>query len=167
MKLKVGVVLKAQGIKGELKTSCLLDDPKMLLRAKKLYLGANAHEVQKIRTDGTFLFVAFSDVTDRNTAETYRSWDVFCDKEDVKLQNDRYFVQDIIGCRVVLDDGTTVGEIVDVLQYGAADVYVCKAQGCEVSFPALLDLLLSVDVDEKKIVLNAKRFAEVSVTNEN
>ncbi len=166
MKLKVGQVLKAQGIKGELKISCFLDSPQMLVGIKKLYLGNNVHSVVKIRHDGTFVFALLDGISDRNVAETYRGWDVFCEKCDVHLQNDRFFVQDIIGCRVVLDDGTTVGEVTDVLQYGAADVYVCKGEKCEISFPVLKDLLVSVRVEEKKIVLNAKRFSEVSVSDE-
>lgn len=159
--------MKAQGIKGELKISCFLDSPKMLVGIKKLYLGNNVHSVVKIRTDGTFVFALLDGISDRNVAETYRGWDVFCEKSDVHLQNDRFFVQDVIGCRVVLDDGNTVGEVTDVLQYGAADVYVCNGENCEISFPALKDLLVSVSIEEKKIVLNAKRFAEVSVTDEN
>lgn len=167
MKLKVGQVLKAQGIKGELKVSCLLDDPKMLLHVKQLYLCNNLHQVAKIRSDGTFFFVQFDDISDRNSAETYRGWDVFCEKSALQLQRDRYFVEDIIGCRVVLNDGKTVGEVVDVLQYGAADVYVCSSPKGETSFPVLKDLLISVSTEEKKIVLDSKRFGEVSVTDEN
>ncbi len=166
MKLKVGQVLKAQGIRGELKLSCFLDSPQMLVGIKKLYLGNNPHSVVKIRTDGTFVFVQLENIADRNVAETYRGWDVFCEKSDVHLQNDRFFVQDIIGCRVVLDNGVTVGEVTDVLQYGAADVYVCQGEKCEISFPALKDLLLSVSIEDKKILLDAKRFEEVSVTDE-
>ncbi len=166
MNIKVGKVLKAQGIKGELKLSCLLDSPKMLMQVKQLYLSNNLHNVSKIRSDGTFVFVQFSDILDRNTAELYRGWDVYCEKSLLQLPNGSYFVDDVIGCRVVLNDGNDVGEVVDILQYGAADVYVCKGKMGEVSFPALKDLLISVDVDEKKIVLDKNRFEEVYVVNE-
>lgn len=167
MKLKVGQVVKAQGIKGEMKVVCFLDSANLLKDVKEIYLQSNLHKVSKLRADGAFFYLLLEDVSDRNAAESFRGWEVFCNKTDVRLEQGRFFVEDVLGCRVVLDDGTAVGEVTEVLQYGAADVYVCKnAVGGEVSFPALKDLLVSVDTDLKKIVLSAKRFGEVSVTNE-
>ena len=93
MKIEVGKVLKAQGIKGELKLSCFLDDPKMLLSIKKLYLGIQLHYVQSVRVNGQFCYVLFKDIADRNTAETYQNKAVFADKEDVKLEDGRYYVE--------------------------------------------------------------------------
>lgn len=165
MKLKVGRVLKAHGIKGEIKAICLLDDPSMLQDVKQLYLNNNLHKVESFRADGNFFFVRFCDVSDRNAAENFRDWDIFCDKDAVTLPSDRYFVDDIVGCRVTLDDGRYVGEVCSVLQYGAADVYVCKSEKGEVSFPVLKDLVLSVDVETKQIKLYAKRFSEVALDN--
>lgn len=163
MKLKIGRVLKAQGIKGEIKAICLLDDAAMLQDVKKLYLNNNPHTVESFRAAGNFFYVRFSGISDRNAAENLRGFDIFCDKEIVSLPNDRYFVEDIVGCRVTLDDGRYVGEVCDVLQYGAADVYVCKSEKGEVSFPVLKDLVISVNVQLKQVKLVAKRFAEVAL----
>ena len=163
MKLKVGRVLKAQGIKGEMKAICLLDNASMLQDVKQLYLNDNLHVVASFRASGNFFFVHFCDVMDRNTAETYRDCDIYCYKELLTLPDGRYFVEDILGCGVYLDDGQFVGEVTNVLQYGAADVYVCKSQKGEVSFPVLKDLVLSVNVSTKIIKLSAKRFHEVAL----
>ena len=108
----------------------------------------------------------FEEVTDRNAAENLRGWDILCEKSDLHLDTGRFFVEDVVGCRVTLEDGTLVGEVCDVLQYGAADVYGCKNGDKEVSFPFLKDLVLSVNTDSKSIVLFAKRFEEVAVYNE-
>ena len=159
--------MKAQGIKGELKISCLLDNAEMLKNIKQLYIGNSVHSVQKIRADGSFFYASLTDVTDRNTAENYRGWDVYCEKEDVSLPKDRFFISDVLGCKVTLSDGTQVGEVVDILQYGAADVYVVKGTEGEISFPMLKDLIVSINVETKSIVLVAERFKEVSVINEN
>ncbi|MCM1289258.1 MAG: ribosome maturation factor RimM [Corallococcus sp.] len=167
MKLLVGRILKAQGIKGELKISCLLDNAEMLKNTKKFYIGSNVYTAEKIRADGSVFYATFSEINDRNAAENYRGWEVYCDKEEVSLPNDRYFISDILGCKVTLSDGTQIGEIIDVLQYGAADVYVVKNATGEVSFPMLKDLIVSVNVQTKSIVLVAERFKEVSVVNEN
>lgn len=166
MKLLVGRILKAQGIKGEIKLSCFLDSAEMLKNIKQFYIGNRIHNVEKFRADGSFCYARFTDITDRNTAENYRGWDVYCEKEDVVLPKDRFFVSDVLGCKVTLSDGTSIGEVIDVLQYGAADVYVVKSALGEVSFPMLKDLIVSVNVQAKNIVLSAERFKEVSVVNE-
>lgn len=166
MKLLVGRILKAQGIKGELKLTCMLDNSEMLKNVKQFYIGNCVHNVERMRCDGSFLYVTFSDITDRNTAENYRGWDVYCEKDAVALPNDRYFIGDILGCKVTLSDGTPIGEVIDILQYGAADVYVVKGAMGEVSFPMLKDLIVSVNVQSKSIVLAEKRFKEVSIVNE-
>lgn len=163
MKIKVGKVLKAQGIKGEVKVACLLDDSQMLKHVKKMYVNNSLFSVAKLRCDGNFFFVRFNEIADRNSAENLRDWELFCNKEDLHLDSERYFIDDVLGCRVVLDNGKTVGEVVEVLQYGAADVYVCKNGEKEVSFPFLKDLAVSVNVETKSIVLSAKRFVEVAL----
>ncbi len=170
MKLLVGKVLKAQGIKGELKVSCELDTPRLLLGVKKLYLQNNPHAVVKLRVDGSFFYVLLDGIGDRNTAENYKGWNIYCEKTDLHLQDGRYFIEDIVGCFVSLENGTQVGKVAEVLQYGSADVYVCEYEKdgriAEVSFPALKDLVISINVDTRQIVLNSQRFAEVAVYDE-
>ena len=166
MKMEVGKVLKAQGIKGEVKISCLLDSPTLLKKIKTMYLGVATYNVEKMRCDDKFCYVLFKEVADRNQAELLRNKSVFVNKEDIVLDEGRYFIEDLVGCNVVLDDGMQIGKVEDVLQYGAADVIVCQGEKCEISFPFLKDLPVSIDVAKGEIVLLAKRFAEVAVYNE-
>lgn len=46
--------------------------------------------------------------------------------DDLLTENEYYF-HEIIGCAVVSEDGETIGEIKDILQTGANDVWVVKA----------------------------------------
>ncbi|MCH5156993.1 MAG: 16S rRNA processing protein RimM [Clostridiales bacterium] len=163
MKLEIGKVLKAQGIKGEIKISCYLDDAAMLKGTKQLYIGSNTYTVEKLRPDGAFCYVQLSGITDRNMAEALRNWSVYADKEYITVPQDRYFIADLIGCNVTLDDGTKVGVVKDVLQYGAADVFVCSDGEKEVSFPFLKDLVVQVNVEHKTVVVNKIRFGQVAV----
>lgn len=163
MKIEIGKILKAQGIKGEVKIGCYLDDSAMLKNVKQMYVGTKSYAVEKIRCDGEFCYVLLQGISDRNAAESLRNWTVYADKECVALQKDRYFISDLLDCKVLLDSGEIVGVVGDVLQYGAADVFVCDNNGQTVSFPYLKDVVLSVNVDSKLITLNAKRFSEVAV----
>lgn len=163
MKIEIGKVLKAQGIKGEIKLACFVDDAAMLKGVKQVYIGTTTYAVGHIRCDGAFCYILLDGVKDRNTAELLRNWTVYADKENVILPKNRYFIDDLLGCRVSTNEGVSVGEVTSVLQYGAADVFVCKADKGEVSFPFLNDLVLNVNVERKAITVDAKRFGEVAV----
>lgn len=162
MKIEIGKITKAQGIKGEVKLLCYVDDAQMLKTVKTVYIGQNSYKVLKCRPDGNFCYLLLDGIADRNTAESMREWTVFADKESVQLDEGRYFIEDLIGCNVILSNGNAVGKVVDILQYGAADVYVCQGQH-NVSFPFLKDLVLTIDVTKQLITLDEKRFEEVCV----
>lgn len=160
--IKIGKILKAQGIKGEVKVSCLLDDSAMLADVKHMYINDKPFTVKQFRSDGKFFYVRFAEVADRNAAENLRDWTLFCHKSQLPLPEQRYFVEDVVGCNVVLSDGTIVGSVAQVLQYGAADVFVCNGSK-QVSFPFLKDLVVSVDIANRRIVVDKQRFAEVAL----
>lgn len=162
MKIEVGKVLKAQGIKGELKVGCSLDDASMLKNVKQLYLGIKSYPVVCMRCNGNVFYVLLQGIADRNAAESVRGCAVFADKDAVNIAEDRYFVDDLVGCRVICD-GVTLGEVDEVLQYGAADVFVCKTEGKGFSFPFLKDVVDEVNIDCKRITVEKKRFEEVVV----
>ena len=61
--------------------------------------------------------------------------------------------------------GDDIGELVDVLQYGSADVYVVKTEDGTVSFPALAATVREVDAEEGRIVLDDAMFARTAVYN--
>ena len=163
MRIEIGKVLKAQGIKGEVKLACFVDDAAMLKTVKQVYIGSKTYSVAHFRADGAFCYFLLDGVADRNAAETLRNWTVYADKESVTVADDRYFIDDLVGCAVNLDSGEKIGIVKEVLQNGAADVFVCDGKDGEVLFPFLKDLIVSVNVDSKQITLDGKRFGEVAV----
>ncbi|MDE7454458.1 MAG: ribosome maturation factor RimM, partial [Clostridia bacterium] len=156
-------LLKAQGIKGEVKLAWFGDDSSMRKTVKQMYIGTKTYAVQKIRCDGAFCYVLLDGVADRNAAEALRNWTVYADKENVNVPKNRYFIADLLDCVVFTSDGKAVGTVKDILQYGSADVFVCDDNGVSVSFPFLNDLVLSVNIASKNIVVDARRFDEVAV----
>ena len=163
MRIEIGKVLKAQGIKGEVKLACYVDDSSMLKNVKQVYIGSKTYAVTHFRADGAFCYFLLSGVSDRNAAEALRNWTVYADKESVAVDEDRYFIDDLVGCVVSLDNGKIVGTVKEILQNGAADVFVCDSDNGEVLFPFLKDLVVSVNIDAKQITLDSKRFGEVAV----
>ena len=90
-------------------------------------------------------------VDTRNSAEELRDIDIVIGEGDLrKLEDDRFYVFDIVGLKVVTDDGREQGTVTEVLQGGANDVYVTSTGLC---IPALKDVVAQVDLKGGKLVI--------------
>ena len=70
---------------------------------------------------------------------------------------------DLIGCNVILEDGTVLGEVKHFDRFGANDVATVKdIYGKEFMFPFLKEVLVEVNIEKKYIMVNSK-FDEVRV----
>lgn len=168
--LRIGLVVKPQGVRGELKVQPLTDDPGRFAALQSIYLegkgGMAPHAVTSVsvREDGVYL--KMEGISDRNQAELLRGCYLCVDREHaVKLPEGRYFICDLIGCRVLDSGGRELGVLSDILQHGAADVYVVSGER-PFMVPALKKLLCEVDVQNKRIVLDASVLEEVAVWDE-
>ena len=63
------------------------------------------------------------------------------------VYEDEYYIADLLGMKVVLEDGTDYGTLKDVMQTGANDVYVIKGDDKEYLVPAIADVVVSTDID--------------------
>ena len=70
-------------------------------------------------------------------------------RDDLELDDDTYFIQDLIGLEVRDADTSEVyGTITDVMQTGANDVYVINGMGREYLVPAIADVVVSTNIDD-------------------
>ena len=76
------------------------------------------------------------------------------------LPENRYFISDVIGCSLYLSSGKKIGEITDIVSGNVDYYYITTAEGNAV-FPLIKDLLVSIDVENKKVVIDAHKFTEV------
>jgi 16S rRNA processing protein RimM len=59
----------------------------------------------------------------------------------------------LVGCSVVTDRGRSLGEVREVIHTPANDVWLAGAGSLEVLIPALRDVVESVDVASRRIVV--------------
>jgi 16S rRNA processing protein RimM len=80
----------------------------------------------------------------------------------VELPDDMFYIFELVGCRIYSDTGNSLlGEIVDVEQYPANDVYVIKTvEDKTIRFPAVKQFVKSVDIDNKKVVVDPAGFID-------
>ncbi|MDE6585270.1 MAG: ribosome maturation factor RimM [Clostridia bacterium] len=162
-KLTVATILKPQGIRGEVKVKVLCDGAEDLLDLKRVYIDGTEYAVMNVRGQGDFAFIALRGVFDRNAAELLRGKDIEALRGDMpELPDGTYYIADLTGCEVVTQTGEHIGEVTSVTP-ARTDIYTLSTPKGEVSFAAAVGVIESVEVEAKRIVVNKKRFKEVSV----
>ena len=161
--ITIGKIVKPQGIKGELKVLPMLDSAETFCSLKRIFVDGEELKILSARVaDGVYL--ALKGIADRNAAETYRNKFVSAMREDIDLPEGRWFVSDVLGCGVFLDDGSSLGIVTDITTRGGTDVYtVSSPNGKTVAFPLLKTLIVSVDIAARKMILKADKLAEVAL----
>ena len=162
-KLTVGEVLRPQGIRGELKVKPFTDDAETFRAFSRVFVGETPYKVLSVRTGGGAVFLGLKGVADRNAAELLRGQQITVLREEAPVPEEgRYYIADLLGCRLVTQEGEVLGTLTDVRQ-AATDVYTVEMDGKEVLFPAAEGVVTAVDVEGGVITVDKKRFYEVAV----
>ena len=133
----------------------------MFLDLEKVYIDGVEYKILSSRVSSE-VFLALSGIADRNAAETYRNKEVYALKDDLPLEEDRWFIVDILGCAVSFEDGSVLGKVSDITTRGSTDIFTVDCiSGKHVMFPFIEDLVVSVDIEGKSIIIKKSRFAEV------
>ncbi len=170
--LRVGVISSTHGIKGEVKVYPTTDDPKRFSSLKKVYLDYSVTgikgkkqvecielRIERVRYFKQFVILKFKEIDDINDVEKYKGMDLYVTREDaIPLGEDENYICDLIGLLVVNEEGEAVGELKDVLQTGANDVYVVKGNekfgNKEMLLPAIKQCILKVDLEKKQVTVH-------------
>ncbi|WVE35849.1 ribosome maturation factor RimM, partial [Priestia megaterium] len=89
-----------------------------------------------------------------NDVEQYKNCEVKIPEDQLTdLEDGEFYFHEIIGCTVKTEDGVEVGTVKEILTPGANDVWVVKKGGKEVLIPYIDDVVQSIDIDEKEIVI--------------
>ncbi len=158
--LQVGVITQTHGIRGEVKVFPTTDDAARFKKLKKVTLDNGKErrelEIASVKFFKNLVILKFKGIDNINDVEKYKKAPLYVTREDaVPLGENEYFIADLIGLKVISDEGEALGILDDVLQTGANDVYVVKCDnGEEILVPAIKDCVKNVDIEGKEITLH-------------
>lgn len=158
--LRVGVITSTHGIRGEVKVFPTTDDPARFKKLKKCIIAGKRTnievEVASTKFFKQYVIVKFKEFDNINDIEQYVKCDLMVTRENaVKLEPGEYFICDLIGLEVITDKGERLGELTDVLETGANNVYVVSCEnGKEVLIPVIDQCILSHDLEKKTVTVH-------------
>ena len=158
--LQVGVITSTHGIRGEVKVFPTTDDPKRFKKLKQVILDTGKEkrdlEVESVKFFKQFVILKFKGIDNINEVERYKRCPLLVTRDHaVPLQEDEYFIADMIGMQVVTEDGALFGTLKDVIETGANDVYIIESsEHGEVQVPAIKECILDINIEEQKMQIH-------------
>lgn len=152
--LKVGIIANTHGLRGEVKVFPTTDDPKRFLDLDEVILDAESEkmtlEIERVRFLKNMVILKFKGLDHINDIEKYRKKDLYVTRDQaVPLGENEYFIADLIGLCAVSEEGERLGELTDVIQSAANDVYVIKGEDSgELLVPAIKECIKRIDLDD-------------------
>jgi 16S rRNA processing protein RimM len=148
--VEAGRIVNTHGVGGEVKIEVWLDSPEYFRSFKRLYLNGAEKKILSARVHKSFVIARLDGVEDLNAAMALKGKTVEILRADAHLKEGEFFVQDILGFRVVDERGTEIGRLVDAEETPASMIYVVKGEK-EHLIPAVREFILSIDAEREEI----------------
>lgn len=161
----VGRIVNTHGIRGEVRILSTTDfeEQRFVVGNKLAAFKKNDKKptwvtIESVRRHKNFILLTFEGMNNINLVEPFKEGMLKVTKDQMEedlLEENEYFYHDIIGCLVVSEEGETIGEIKDILQTGANDVWVVKGtKGKEHYIPYIEDVVKDINIDDKIITIH-------------
>ena len=156
--LVVGRIVRPHGIRGGLVVEQFSKLIQSIRPGSEIFLGGSTtlSIVRSIRSHRGRYLLVIEGCEDRDTAEQWRDAEIRLESGDVEsLQEGEYYHWQLLGLHVCCEDGETLGEIAEILETGANDVFVVRNEsGDEILLPAIESVIRDVDLEQRKVVVD-------------
>lgn len=151
--IKIGRVVNAHGIKGEVRVQPAGGDPAFLTRFETFYLDGRPVSPTANHVHKSLVLMKFPGVDDMNAALALRDKDLYLRRADAPFVP--YFDQELLGLEVFdAATGASLGELVKVENYPAHQVYTVRGER-EYLVPAVPEVFIkSVDLDANRMEIH-------------
>jgi 16S rRNA processing protein RimM len=150
--LAVARVIGAKGLRGGLRLELVTDWPERLAVGATVRIdGGGTDEVTEIEQGGRTPILYLAGVTTREAAEALSGR--YLQMREQPLPEGSFYWDDLIGLRVETEDGTAVGELVEIFRAGGNEVFRVIGPAGERLVPALRSAVVDIDLPRRRMVV--------------
>lgn len=154
---RIGVITSTHALKGDVKVFPTTEDPARFKELKDAFIhdgkGYMPVKITKASFFRQFVILHFEGKDRIEDVESLVKKEIYVDRAHaIPLEEGEYYISDLIGLSVYdEDDGRLLGELTDVLQTGANDVYVVTKDGQEILIPVIEECIRKVDLETGEV----------------
>lgn len=157
-KLHIADIRTAHGIRGLVKLSIYLENPKDIENYNPLQGGDGKTYsiILKNAIKGDWL-AEVNGINDRNQAELLRGTELFINRSQLpETDGEEIYLEDLVGCDALNSEGHKIGEVISVDNFGASDLLEIKPiDGSKTYYLPLTEPYVeNIDVEENIVVIN-------------
>jgi len=159
--IKLGKMMNAHGLRGEIKVKPLTTYPAGYFQLEHFFLYHSSRcekfKIQKLRLVTGNWFIKMLGIEDRDTAERFKTESSYLyiqESELLPLDEDEFFVHDLINAAVYTKGHIFLGKIIRYFETGANGVCEVEAQKGNFLFPTTLSVLQEIIPEEKKVIID-------------
>ena len=156
----IGEIGRPHGVRGEVRVTPLTDHPERFARLRECLLWDEARDrrlpcrIRTARAQGDALVVALAGYDSPEAVRALTGWLLAVPESEVLPAPEGHFYPwQLVGCRVLTEDGREIGSVLRIEGSGAQDLWVVGAAGREHLVPAVADIVRDVDLDGRRIVI--------------
>lgn len=164
--LQIGTITSTHGIRGEVKVYPMTDDNGRFKKLKECFIEYKNEYIPMTCKSAKFfknmVILGFDGYDNINDIEKYKQCKLFVDRAHaVKLQENEFFIADLIGLTVITEEGKNLGILTEIIPTGANDVYVVTTpHKKEILIPAIKDCIKKINMEEKSMIIKLMKGME-------
>lgn len=156
-KYKIGQIVNAVALKGEVKVYNYSDSKKRYEELETVIVGGKDYEIEKVRYQQNMIILKLAGIDDRNAAESLKGEAVEITEEDLRiLPEDTFYIKDLIGLSVFdVKKNEKIGVVKDIIQNSAQDIYqITLNDGRETLIPAVSEFIKEINIEKKCVKIS-------------
>lgn len=152
--IKIGKIVNTHGIKGELRIlSKFPYKDKVFINNMKIYIDKKDIEIiNTYRRHKNFDMITLKGYNNINEVLKYKGKYVYIDSSDIKLDNNKYLDEELIGL-IVIYENVEKGIIKDIERYDKTVLFNIKGNNKNYLIPYNDNLIDKIDINNKKIYI--------------
>ena len=158
--LEVGQIVNTHGLKGHLKVVPFTDDINRFKSLKTVFIDFKnelmEYKIQEVKFIKNLVRLKLEGLDNINDAEKFKGCYLKINRKDAKkLDENTYFIADLIGLDVYDLENHKIGILSDIFPTGSNDVYVVKQEdGKQILLPAISKVIKEINIKQGKIVVD-------------
>ena len=158
---EIGHISNTHRLKGEVKVRPFTESKNDFKNFKHVLIDFDGelkkYEIENVRYQNDVVLLKLKTIDTIEDAEKIKNHYIKISRDDAKkINDDEFFIADLIGCEVY--ENELLGVVEDVFTAGASDVYVVKRKGKkDLLLPAIASVIKTIDVINKRIDVNVPK----------